>query len=50
MSAVEAEVAATAGSPVKKVETTETVEAAKEKVEENGHGKNGDAASPQKEK
>jgi len=50
MSAVEAEVAATAGSPVKKVENAETAEAAKEKVEENGHGKNGDAASPQKEK
>jgi len=50
MSAVEAEVAATAGSPVKKVENADTAEAAKEKVEENGHGKNGDAASPQKEK
>jgi len=47
MSAVESEVAATAGSPVKKVETTSA--ATSEPIKENGHaGKNGDAPSPQK--
>ena len=40
MSAVESEIAATAGSPVKKVATSEPI---------NGHaGINGDAPSPQK--
>jgi len=43
MSAVESEIAATAGSPVKKVAMTS------EPIKENGHaGKNGDATSPQK--
>ena len=43
MSAVESEIAATAGSPVKKVAT-----ATSEPIQENGHaGKNGDAPSPQ---
>lgn len=47
MSAVESEIAATAGSPVKKVETTSA--ATSEPIKENGHaGKNGDAPSPQK--
>ena len=42
MSAVESEIAATAGSPVKKVATSEP-------IKENGHaGINGDAPSPQK--
>ena len=44
MSAVESEIAATAGSPVKKVATSEPI---KEKI--NGHaGINGDAPSPHK--
>jgi len=43
MSAVESEIAATAGSPVKKVAMTS------EPIKENGHaGKNGHATSPQK--
>ena len=44
MSAVESEIAATAGSPVKKVAT-----ATSEPTKENGHaGINGDAPSPPK--
>lgn len=47
MSAVESEIAATAGSPVKKV--VETSAATSEPIKENGHaGINGDAPSPQK--
>lgn len=47
MSAVESEIAATAGSPVKKVAMTSA--ATSEPIKENGDaGKNGDAPSPQK--
>ena len=47
MSAVESEIAATAGSPVKKV--VETTAATSEPTKINGHaGSNGDASSPQK--
>merc|ERR1711970_391089 len=54
MSAMESEVAATAGSPVKKVANLETAtkpaeELAKEPATENGTNANGDTKSPKKE-